>query len=140
MFGPWAEREPYKTLNAHLHQPLPKADRIVIIGYAFHHKIVKAELAAALDANQDAQVLVADPGITRHVKRTNTTRQEPPFEFLKLGGEPEFPWSRFTWLEGRFGNKPVADAMVKWIAATGHLLTGEAGHQSHGKRARSALH
>ena len=57
MFEPWAERQPYKTLHAHLHQLLLKARRIVIIGYAFHDKIVNAELAAALDANQDAMCL-----------------------------------------------------------------------------------
>lgn len=117
IYQPWAEREPYKTLHAHLHQMLPRAHRIVVIGYAFHDKIVNAELAVALAANKDAQVLVVDPGITRYVKRTDVTHQDPPFEFLKLGGEPEFPWSRFTWLEGRFGEKAVAGAIVRWIAA-----------------------
>jgi hypothetical protein len=112
---PWGEREPYKTLQAHLHDLLGRAHRAVIIGYAFHDKIVNAELSAALDVNTRAQVLVVDPGITRTVKRTKSTHQEPPFEFLQLAGEPTFPWSRFTWLKGRFGERAVADAIVKWI-------------------------
>jgi hypothetical protein len=117
VFGPWAEREPYKTLHAHLHTLLPKAHRIVIIGYAFHDKIINAALGAALDANARLQVLVVDPGIPRYVKRTDTSHRDPPFEFLKLAGEHEFPWSRFTWLEGRFGEKAIADAMVTWVTA-----------------------
>ena len=112
---PWAEREPYKTLHARLRDSLQRARRIVIIGYAFHDKMVNAELAAALEMKKDAEVLVVDPGIKRYVKRTNSTYQEPPFEYLKFG-EPSFPWSRFVWLEGKFGEKRIADAIIGWIS------------------------
>ena len=93
-----------------------QAELIVVIGYAFHDKLVNSELAAALDANERARVLVVDPGITRYVKRLGTTHQDAPFEFLKLG-PLEFNWSRFIWLAGKFGDKRVATEMVRAITA-----------------------
>jgi hypothetical protein len=113
---PWAEREPYKTLHAHLHDLMRQAELIVVIGYAFHDKLVNSELAAALDANERARVLVVDPGITRYVKRQGTTHQDAPFEFLKLG-PLECNWSRFIWLAGKFGDKRVAAQLVRAITA-----------------------
>ena len=49
-----------------------------------------------------------------YVKRSGTTHQDAPFEYLKLG-PLEFRWSRFTWLEGKFGDKRVAAAVVQAI-------------------------
>lgn len=112
--APWSEREPYKTLHAHLHDLMQRADLIVVIGYAFHDKLVNDELAAAVDNSEHTRVLVVDPGIKRYVKRSGTTHQDAPFEYLKLG-PLEFRWSRFTWLEGKFGDKRVAAAVVQAI-------------------------
>ena len=111
MFEPWAEREPYKTLHAHLHELLPKAHRIVIIGYAFHDKIVNAALAAALDANVQLRVLVVDPGIPRYVKRTDTRHRDAPFEFLKLTGSPNF---RGRALPGWRGGSAKRRSRTRW--------------------------
>jgi hypothetical protein len=113
---PWAEREPYKTLHGHLRESLHGAGLIVVIGYAFQDRLVNAELAAALETNERAGVLVVDPGIRRYVKSLDATHQDPPFEFLKLG-ELEFPWSRFTWLEGKFGDKRVSAKLIREFSA-----------------------
>lgn len=117
MYQPWTEMEPYKTLHAHLHEVTQRAELIVIIGYAFHDKLVNAELAAAVNINEHATVLVVDPGISHYVRKSGTTYADAPFEFLKLGPE-EFRWSRFTWLEGKFGDKRVAAEVVRAITAT----------------------
>ena len=78
MSPPWSNREPYKTLHAHLHDLTQRAELIVVIGYAFRDELVNSELAAAVSTNEDTRVLVVDPGITRHAKRSGTSHQDAP--------------------------------------------------------------
>jgi len=110
------ETDPYKTLHAHLQSETQGAALTVVIGYAFHDRLVNEALAAAVNANRQARVLVVDPGITRTVRRTGATHRDPPFEHLKLG-LLECRWSGFTWLAGKFGDKRVAAALVREIEA-----------------------
>jgi len=116
MAAPWCETDPYKTLHAHLQSETQGAALTVVIGYAFHDRLVNEALAAAVNANRQARVLVVDPGITRTVRRTGATHRDPPFEHLKLG-LLECRWSGFTWLAGKFGDKRVAAALVREIEA-----------------------
>lgn len=116
MFDPWTEREPYKTLHSHLHELTQRAELIVVIGYAFHDKRVNYELAAAVNTNERVRVLVVDPGIRRYLKSSETTHQDAPFEFLKLG-PLDFRWSGFTWLAGKFGDKHVTAELIRAISA-----------------------
>ncbi|MGC2656976.1 MAG: hypothetical protein WA324_03290, partial [Bryobacteraceae bacterium] len=113
---PWAGREPYKTLHGHLHDFTQRARLIVVIGYAFHDKLVNTELAAAVNNRTDVRVLVVDPGIKRYVKRTDRTHWDAPFEFLKFGPQ-DFCWSRFAWIKGKFGIKNIANKLVRVIDA-----------------------
>ncbi len=97
-----------------------------MVGYAFHDRLVNEALATAVNANPQARVLVVDPGITRTVRRTGATHREPPFEHLKLG-LLECRWSGFTWLEGKFGDKRVAAALVREIEAALQSRRGHGG-------------
>jgi hypothetical protein len=114
MFGPWDEREPYQTLYARFHQTIQHAQLIVVIGYAFHDKRVNREIVEAVNANDGRRVLVVDPGIKRYVRQSDSTHWDPPFEWMKLG-ELECHWSRFIWLQGCFGDKPITSAIVHAI-------------------------
>jgi hypothetical protein len=96
---PWLEQDPYKTIYAHLHQAARRAKMIVIIGYAFHDKLVNQEI---LKASRHAKIIVVDPGIERYNKATNSTHTDPPFEWLKYS-EHGRPWSRFFFLDEKFG-------------------------------------
>jgi hypothetical protein len=130
---PWAEREPYKTLHRYLHNFTQRAKVIVIIGYAFGDKLVNAELAAAVNKRAETRVVVVDPGIKRYIKRTDSSHWvvvdpgikryikrtdsshwDAPFESLKFGPD-DYRWSAFEWIRGNFGDKKVADKLVKTI-------------------------
>jgi hypothetical protein len=99
MRWPWLEEDPYKTLYAHLHQATRRAKVIVVIGYAFHDKLVNQEITKA---SRHAKVIVVDPGIERYDKRTDSTRTDPPFEWLKYNADGT-RWSRFYFLDKKFG-------------------------------------
>jgi SIR2-like protein len=103
--GPWMEQDPYKTLYAHFHNILGHARLIVVIGYAFGDRRVNRELVDAVAKSTDTEVLVVDPG--------NMYRLSP-FDSLKYS-EHECPWSRFTWLQGRFGDAKTTTAIVNAI-------------------------
>lgn len=101
MFGSWLERDPYKTIYTYFHQAARRAALIVVIGYAFHDEQVNREITRA---SRHAKIVVVDPGIWRYVRRTDSTRQEPPFEWLKFKfSDQGTPWSRFYWLHEKFG-------------------------------------
>ena len=112
IFGPRIEDEPYQTLQRHLHQAARRAAVIVVIGYAFHDTRVNAAIFGALAANKRRRLLVVDPGVERYVRRTNTTHQEPPFEWLKYTLQ-DVPWSRVKWVEAKFGEPMVTSALLK---------------------------
>ncbi len=116
MFGSWNEREPYKTLHAYFHEVARRAQLIVVIGYAFHDDRVNVEIVEAVNANERTRVLVVDPGITRYVKASGATHQEPPFHFLTFH-PPESDWSRFDWLRGRFGDRQITTELVDAICS-----------------------
>jgi hypothetical protein len=59
-------------------------------------------------------VLVVDPGVEQYVKASNTSQRTPPYQFL-MHGASETNWSRFEWLEGRFGDAQVAQALGRAI-------------------------
>lgn len=105
---PWLEQDPYKTLYAHLHQATRRAKVIVVIGYAFHDKVVNQEITKA---SRHAKVIVVDPGIERYDKRTDTTRTEPPFEWLKYSADGT-RWSRFYCLDEKFGPPETAHMLL----------------------------
>jgi hypothetical protein len=108
MDWPWLEQDPYKTLYARLHQAARRAKVIVVIGYAFHDKLVNQEITRA---SRHAKVIVVDPGIERYDKRTGTTRIEPPFEWLKFNADGT-RWSRFYFLDEKFGPPETTHALL----------------------------
>lgn len=108
MQWPWLEQDPYKTLYAHLHQAARRAKVIVVIGYAFHDKLVNQEISKA---SRHAKVLVVDPGIERYVKATDSTHTDPPFEWLKFNADGT-RWSRFYFLDEKFGPPETAQLLI----------------------------
>jgi hypothetical protein len=111
MQWPWLEQEPYKTLYAQFHQAARRAKVIVVIGYAFHDKLVNQEITKA---SRHAKILVVDPGIERYDKRTDTTRTDPPFERLKFNADGT-RWSRFYFLDEKFGPPETTQMLVGGI-------------------------
>jgi hypothetical protein len=99
MQWPWLEQDPYKTLYAQFHQAARRAKVIVVIGYAFHDKLVNQEITKA---SRHAKIIVVDPGIERYDKATDSTHTDPPFEWLKFG-DRDTRWSRFYFLDEKFG-------------------------------------
>jgi hypothetical protein len=108
MQWPWLGQDPYKTAYAQLHQSAKRAKVIVVIGYAFHDKLVNQEITKA---SRHAKVLVVDPGIKRYIKATDTTHTEPPFEWLKYNGDGT-RWSRFYFLDEKFGPEATTQAIT----------------------------
>jgi hypothetical protein len=108
---PWLEQDPYKTLYAQLHQATRRAKVIVVIGYAFHDKLVNQEITRA---SRHAKVIVVDPGIERYDKRTDITRTDPPFEWLKYDAD-DTRWSRFYFLDEKFGPPSTAQMLLDGI-------------------------
>jgi hypothetical protein len=108
---PWREQDPYKTLYAHLHQMTRRAKVIVVIGYAFHDKLVNQEITKA---SRHAKIIVVDPGIERYDKGTDTTRTDPPFQWLKYNADGT-PWSRFYFLDEKFGPPNTTQMLLKGI-------------------------
>ena len=105
---PWLEQDPYKTIYAQLHQATRLAKVIIVIGYAFHDKLVNQEI---LKASRHAKILVVDPGIQRYNKATDSTHIDPPFEWLKFS-EHGTPWSRFYFLDEKFGPEDTTQAII----------------------------
>jgi hypothetical protein len=117
MQWPWLEQDPYKTIYAQLHQAAKCAKVIVVIGYAFHDKLVNQEI---LKASRHAKILVVDPGIERYNKATDATHIDPPFEWLKLS-EHGTPWSRFYFLDEKFGPEDTTQAIIDGMKRLPHL-------------------
>ena len=70
-----------------------------------------AGCAHALAASQSAKLLVVDPGVEQYVKASDTRYRMRPYHFLMHGSEVD--WSRFEWIEGRFGDAHVARVLGK---------------------------
>ncbi len=116
MFQSWVEREPYRTLYALLRDTLEDAQLLIVIGYSFHDKEVNQHVLGWVNADEARKVLVVDPGIERYIKRDDAKHWEPPFEALK-SSESDTHWSRFVWLQGRFGDTSTSKKLIEVIRA-----------------------
>ena len=65
-------------------------------------------------ASRHAKVIVVDPGIERYDKRTDITRTDPPFEWLKYNAD-DTRWSRFYFLDEKFGPPSTAQMLLDGI-------------------------
>ena len=108
MQWPWLEEDPYKTLYAQFHQAARRAKVIVVIGYAFHDKLVNREITTA---SRHAKVVVVDPGIERYDKATDSRRTDPPFEWLKFTDRDTL-WRRFYFLDEKFGPSATTQMLL----------------------------
>jgi hypothetical protein len=116
----WETREPYKALHTHLQKLSRNVRVIVVIRYSFHDDGVNASLAEAVNADRETEVLVVDPGREYYVKRTDSITCDPSIGKLQVPSM-DCRWSQFTWLRGRFGEKPTTSKMLQ--AITGRTNT-----------------
>ena len=106
--GPGLSKTRYRTLYAQFHQAARRAKVIVVIGYAFHDKLVNQEITKA---TRHAKILVVDPGIERYDKAIGSTHTDPPFEWLKFG-DRDTRWSRFYFLDDKFGPPETTEMLL----------------------------
>jgi hypothetical protein len=66
MFGPWIERDPYKTLYGHFHQVARRAALIVVIGYSFHDERItrKSSVQAVMRKSSSSIPVVPESAAT----------------------------------------------------------------------------